>query len=66
MLCVFLYWKTHYRPPLIKVVKLGPTQPWVAHQRRDLAGDEGGEVYLPVYSSETQPESEILMGTFTR
>jgi hypothetical protein len=37
----------------------------VAHQRRDLA-DDAGEVYLPVYSSETKPDSEILMGTFDR
>lgn len=51
-----------YFPILGSVVKLGPTEPWVAHQRRDLV-NEGGEVYLPVYSSETQPESEVLMAT---
>lgn len=56
---------TSYFPILGSVVKLGPTQPWVAHQRRDIA-DDGGEVYLPVYSSETKPDSEILMGTFER
>ncbi|KAL3801036.1 hypothetical protein HJC23_002329 [Cyclotella cryptica] len=56
---------TSYFPILGSVVKLGPTEPWVAHQRRDLA-DDGGEVYLPVYASETQPDSDILMGTFSR
>jgi adenylate kinase len=56
---------TSYFPILGSTVKLGPTQPWVAHQRRDLAND-AGEVYLPVYSSETKPDSEVLMSTFER
>ena len=55
---------TSYFPILGSVIKLGPLEPWVAHQRRDLVG--GGEVYLPVYSSETQPDSEILMSAFTK
>ena len=54
---------TSYFPILGSVVKLGPFEPWVAHQRRDLVND-GGEVYLPMYSSETVPESEVLMATF--
>jgi len=37
----------------------------VAHQRRDLVND-GGEVYLPVYSSETIPDNEVLMKTFSK
>jgi len=55
---------TSYFPILGSVVKLGPLEPWVAHQRRDLK--DGGEVYLPVYASETQPDSEVLMATFSR
>lgn len=56
---------TSYFPILGSVVKLGPLEPWVAHQRRDLVND-GGEVYLPVFASETQPDSEVLMATFSR
>ena len=56
---------TSYFPILGSLVKLGPMEPWVAHKRMDLAGDEEGEVYLPVYSSETQPESDILMVTMS-
>lgn len=56
---------TSYFPILGSIVKLGPTEPWVAHQRRDLA-DNVGEVYLPVYSSETKPDNEVLMGTFDK
>lgn len=55
---------TSYFPILGSVVKLGPLEPWVAHQRRDLV--DGGEVYLPVFASETVPESEVLMATFAR
>lgn len=54
---------TSYFFILGSLVKLGPVEPWVAHQRMDLAGDE--EVYLPVYSSETQPESEVHMVTMS-
>ena len=54
---------TSYFPILGSVVKLGLFEPWVAHQRRDLK--DGGEVYLPVYSSETQPGSEVLLATFS-
>ncbi|KAL3823836.1 hypothetical protein ACHAXA_004108 [Cyclostephanos tholiformis] len=55
---------TSYFPILGSVVKLGPLEPWVAHQRRDLVND-GGEVYLPVFASETQPDGEVLMATFS-
>jgi len=57
------YSGTSYFPILGSVVKLGPLEPWVAHQRRDLV-DDAGEVYLPVYSSENTPENEILIKTF--
>lgn len=56
---------TSYFPILGSVVKLGPLEPWVAHQRRDLLNDDG-EVYLPVYSSESVPENEVLMSTFAK
>mmetsp|Transcript_38896 Transcript_38896/g.83785 ORF Transcript_38896/g.83785 Transcript_38896/m.83785 type:complete len:222 (+) Transcript_38896:448-1113(+) len=56
---------TSYFPILGSVVKLGPLEPWVAHQRRDLV-DNGGEVYLPIYSSETVPESEVIMTTLSK
>lgn len=56
---------TSYFPILGSIVKLGPLEPWVAHQRRDLVND-GGEVYLPVYSSETIPDNEVLMKTFSK
>lgn len=56
---------TSYFPILGSVVKLGPYEPWVAHQRRDLV-DDGGEVYLPIYSSETVPESEVIMATLSQ
>lgn len=56
---------TSYFPILGSVVKLGPSELWVAHQRRDLMNDKG-EVYLPIYASETMPENEILMETFSQ
>lgn len=59
------YSGTSYFPILGSVVKLGPLEPWVAHQRRDLLNNEG-EVYLPVYSAETIPDNEVLMLTFAK
>ena len=59
------YSGTSYFPILGSVVKLGPLEPWVAHQRRDLMNNEG-EVYLPVYSAETKPENEVLLTTFVK
>ena len=56
------YSGTSYFPILGSVVKLGPLDPWVAHQRRDRMNNEG-EVYLPVYSSESAPENEVIMST---
>lgn len=51
---------TSYFPILGSVVKLGPLEPWVAHQRRDLVND-GGEVYLPMYASETMPDRKSVV-----
>lgn len=53
---------TSYFPILGSVVKLGPDEPWIAHRRRDVV-NKGGEVYLPMYASETEPTSEVLMST---
>lgn len=57
------YSGTSYFPILGSTVKLGPLEPWVAHQRRDLV--DGGEVYLPIYSSESVPDSEVIMSTLS-
>jgi len=54
---------TSYFPILGTMTKPHPTSPWVAHQRRDYA-DGGGEIYLPMISSETRPEGEAIMETF--
>lgn len=59
------YSGTSYFPILGSVVKLGPLEPWVAHQRRDLIND-GGEVYLPIYAAETVPDNEIIMTTLSQ
>ena len=56
---------TSYFPILGSVVKLGPSEPWVAHQRRDVVNN-GGEVYLPTYASETVPDNEVIMTTFSQ
>ena len=53
---------TSYFPILGSVCKFGPDQPWVAHQRRDLA--DGGEVYIPMISGEVQPDGELILETF--
>jgi adenylate kinase len=53
---------TSYFPILGAITKLKPTEPWVAHQRRDRV--EGGEVYIPVLSSEEMPTGEVILNTF--
>ena len=52
-------------PILGAMCKLGPTQAWIAHQRRDLLNKQG-EVYLPVLSSEEKPDGQIILSTFER
>lgn len=54
---------TSYFPILGSVFKKSPSDPWVAHQRRDMVND-GGEVYVPILSTEEQPNSELIMETF--
>ena len=56
---------TSYFPIMGSVLKDGPSAPWVAHQRRDLAND-GGEVYVPILSTEEQPTGELIMNTFEK
>jgi len=54
---------TSYFPILGSVFKKSPSDPWVAHQRRDMVNN-GGEVYVPILSTEEQPNSELIMETF--
>ena len=54
---------TSYFPIVGCLTKLKPSDPWIAHQRRDLINN-GGEVYVPVLSTETKPDGEIMMKTF--
>ena len=54
---------TSYFPILGAITKPGPEQPWVAHQRRDRLNNKG-EVYIPVLSTEEQPDGEVIMSTF--
>ena len=53
---------TSYFPILGAMTKLKPSEQWVAHQRRDRVG--GGEVYIPVLSSEVMPTGEVILNTF--
>jgi len=63
---------TSYFPILGAITKLRPTEPWVAHQRRDYVGGGGGsggsdgEIYVPVLCSETQPSGEEILRTFEK
>ena len=54
---------TSYFPILGAVTKLKPSEPWVAHQRRDYA-DGDGEIYVPVLCGETKPEGSDIMESF--
>ena len=59
------YSGTSYFPILGASTLFGPEEMWVSHQRRDLKGGKG-EVYVPVYASESMPDSEVLMSTFSQ
>jgi adenylate kinase len=54
---------TSYFPILGSMTKLKPSQPWVAHQRRERLNGEG-EVYVPVVSSEEKPEGDSMKRCF--
>ena len=57
---------TSYFPILGSMTKLTPRSAWVAHQRRDLMGNEQGEIYVPVLSCETKPDGEVILESFDR
>jgi Domain of unknown function (DUF1995). len=54
---------TSYFPILGAVFKAGHNDPWVAYQRRDLQNNEG-EIYVPILSTEEQPDGEMILQTF--
>ena len=54
---------TSYFPILGAITKMKPSEPWVAHQRRDYA-DGDGEVYVPVLAGERKPEGSEIMASF--
>lgn len=56
---------TSYFPILGSLCKMGPSAPWVAHQRRDLV-DNQGEIYVPVLSTEEAPVGDLIMDTFEK
>jgi adenylate kinase len=56
---------TSYFPILGAITKQHPSEPWIAHQRRDYAND-GGEIYVPVLASETRPSGEAILDCFER
>jgi adenylate kinase len=56
---------TSYFPILGAMTKSRQGDPWVAHQRRDLAGD-GGELYVPILMSETRPGGQVILESFER
>ncbi|KAL7574596.1 hypothetical protein ACA910_002952 [Epithemia clementina (nom. ined.)] len=56
---------TSYFPILGAMTKLHPSEPWVAHQRRDYA-DNAGEIYLPILSSETMSAGEYILANLER
>ena len=56
---------TSYFPILGAFTKMRPSEPWIAHQRRDYA-DGDGEIYLPVLAAETKPEGTDIMESFEK
>ena len=56
---------TSYFPILGSIFKKGPSAPWVTLQRRDLIND-GGELYVPILSTEEKPSGELIMETIEK
>ena len=54
---------TSYFPILGSMTKLKPSEPWVAHQRRERMNGEG-EIYVPVVSGEEKPDSDSMKMSF--
>jgi adenylate kinase len=59
---------TSYFPILGAMTKLHPSEPWIAHQRRDFYDDKGvkGEIYVPILSSEVKPDGESILEYFEK
>lgn len=55
---------TSYFPILGAMTKLHPSEPWIAHQRRDFV--DGGEIYVPVVAAETRPDGQAILATFEK
>jgi adenylate kinase len=53
---------TSYFPILGALTRFKPSEPWVAHQRRDRVDE--GEVYVPVVASEERPPGEVILRCF--
>ena len=53
---------TSYFPILGTIYKHGYDDPYVSYQRRDKVG--GGEIYVPVLSTEEIPEGDLILNTF--
>ena len=58
------YSGTSYFPILGAISKSGPSQPWVALQRRDLV--DGRELYVPALSTETKPDGRDILQAFEK
>jgi adenylate kinase len=56
---------TSYFPILGSMTKSSPLAAWVAHQRRDLANNDG-EVYIPVLAGEEMPKGDVILENFGR
>eukprot|EP00979_Chaetoceros_neogracilis_P018826 scaffold11268_cov267-Chaetoceros_neogracile.AAC.1 len=54
---------TSYFPILGAVSKPSHRDPWVAYQRRD-GLNNGGEVYVPILSTEKQADGEMILANF--
>ncbi|KAL3904748.1 MAG: hypothetical protein SGILL_009948, partial [Bacillariaceae sp.] len=54
---------TSYFPILGSIFKPGARGMWIAHQRRDLAGNDG-EVYVPILAGEVMPQGEEILEAF--
>ena len=55
---------TSYFPILGAVNKPSHKDPWVTYQRRDRVNN-GGEIYVPILSTEEKPDGEVILKTFT-
>ena len=54
---------TSYFPILGLIFKPGARGMWIAHQRRDLASNDG-EIYVPILAGEVMPQGEEILNAF--